>query len=40
MLDDAGEVDSLVGGNGTDWYFGVLDEVVTGLATDEVLDIL
>ena len=40
VLDDAGEVDSLVGGNGTDWYFGVLDEVVTGLATDEVLDIL
>jgi serralysin len=40
VLNDAGEDDSLVGGNGTDWYFRALDDVVTGLATDEVLDIL
>ena len=40
VLNDAGEFDSLVGGNGTDWYFRALDDVVTGLATDEVLDIL
>jgi Ca2+-binding RTX toxin-like protein len=40
VLNDAGEVDSLVGGNGTDWYFRALDDVVTDLVTDEVLDIL
>jgi Ca2+-binding RTX toxin-like protein len=40
VLNDAGEDDSLVGGNGTDWYFRALDDVVTGLATGEVLDIL
>jgi Ca2+-binding RTX toxin-like protein len=40
VQNDAGEFDSLVGGNGTDWYFRALDDVVTGLATDEVLDIL
>jgi serralysin len=40
VLNDAGEDDSLVGGNGTDWYFRALDDVVTGLVTDEVLDIL
>jgi serralysin len=40
VLNDAGEVDSLVGGNGADWYFGALDDVVTGLVTDEVLDVL
>jgi Ca2+-binding RTX toxin-like protein len=40
VLNDASEVDSLVGGNGTDWYFRALDDVVTGLVTDEVLDVL
>ena len=40
VLTDAGEDDSLVGGNGTDWYFRALDDVVTGLVTGEVLDIL
>jgi Ca2+-binding RTX toxin-like protein len=40
VLNDAGEFDSLVGGNGTDWYFGVLYEVVTGLVTGEIRDVL
>jgi Ca2+-binding RTX toxin-like protein len=40
VLNDAGEDDSLVGGNGTDWYFRALDDVVTGLVIGEVLDIL
>jgi serralysin len=40
VLNDAGEFDSLVGGNGTDWYFGVLYEVVTGLGTGEIRDVL
>jgi Ca2+-binding RTX toxin-like protein len=40
VLNDAGEDDSLVGGNGTDWYFRALDDVVTGLVTGEVLDVL
>ena len=40
VLNDSGEDDSLVGGNGTDWYFRALDDVVTGLVTDEVLDVL
>ena len=40
VLNDAGEDDSLVGGNGTDWYFQALDDVVTGLATGEILDVL
>jgi Ca2+-binding RTX toxin-like protein len=40
VLNDAGEDDSLVGGNGTDWYFRALDDVVTGLVTGDVLDIL
>ena len=40
VLNDAGEDDSLVGGNGTDWYFRALDDVVTGLVTGEILDVL
>ncbi|MCX7400267.1 MAG: cadherin domain-containing protein [Planctomycetales bacterium] len=40
VLNDAGEDDSLVGGNGTDWYFRALDDVVTGLVTGEIMDIL
>ena len=40
VLNDTGEDDSLVGGNGTDWYFRALDDVITDLVTDEVLDIL
>jgi serralysin len=40
VLNDAGEFDSLVGGNGTDWYFGVLYEVITGLGTGEIRDVL
>jgi len=40
VLNDTGEDDSLVGANGTDWYFRALDDVITGLVTDEVLDIL
>ena len=40
VLNDAGAVDSLIGGNGTDWYFRALDDLVTGLVTGEILDIL
>ncbi len=40
VQNDSGEDDMLVGGNGTDWYFRALDDVVTGLATGEILDIL
>ena len=40
VLNDAGEDDSLIGGNGTDWYFRALDDLVTGLVTGEILDIL
>jgi|GEM_PF-695359 len=40
VLNDAGEDDSLVGSNGTDWYFRALDDVVTGLVTGEIMDIL
>jgi Ca2+-binding RTX toxin-like protein len=40
VVNDAGEDDSLVGGNGTDWYLRALDDVVTGLVTGEILDVL
>jgi serralysin len=40
VLNDAGEDDSLVGGNETDWYFRALDDVGTALVTGEILDIL
>jgi uncharacterized delta-60 repeat protein len=40
VLNDTGEDDFLVGGNGTDWYFRSLDDVVTGLVTGEILDVL
>ena len=40
VLNDASEVDSLVGGNGADWYFGALDDVGTALVTGEILDVL
>jgi hypothetical protein len=40
VLNDAGEDDSLIGGNGTDWYFRALDDVIIGLASGEITDLL
>jgi len=40
VRNDPGEDDVLIGGNGTDWYFRALDDVITGLVSGEVLDIL
>ncbi|RLT09511.1 MAG: hypothetical protein DWI22_05535, partial [Planctomycetota bacterium] len=42
VLNDApsGSVDTLTGGNGQDWYFGALDDVITELTTGELLDVL
>ena len=40
VLNDAGDNDSLNGGNGRDWYFRAIDDVITGLIAGEILDIL
>ncbi|MCX7397767.1 MAG: hypothetical protein NT138_08850 [Planctomycetales bacterium] len=40
VLNDAGDDDSLIGGNGTDWYFRALDDVIIGLASGEITDVL
>jgi len=40
VLNDAGEDDQLNGGTGTDWYFRAIDDVITGLAAGEILDVL
>ncbi len=40
VLNDLGEEDVLIGGNGTDWYFRALDDVITGLVPGEILDVL
>jgi len=40
VLNDAGEDDQLNGGTGTDWYFRAVDDVITGLAAGEILDVL
>ena len=40
VLKDAGEDDSLTGGTGTDWYFRAIDDVIVGLVSGELIDIL
>ncbi len=40
VRNDAGEDDSLIGGNNMDWYFRALDDVITGLVPGEILDVL
>ena len=40
VLNDAGEDDSLIGGNNSDWYFRALDDVITGHVVGELLDVL
>ena len=40
VLNDAGEDDSLIGGNNSDWYFRALDDVIIGKVVGEVLDAL
>jgi len=40
VLNDAGEVDSLTGNAGDDWYFKALDDVITDLLGGELVDAL
>jgi ELWxxDGT repeat protein len=40
VLSDAGENDVLAGGTGTDWYFRALDDVISGLVSGEIIDVL
>jgi Ca2+-binding RTX toxin-like protein len=40
VLDDSGDVDSLTGGSGSDWYFKAIDEVIADLAIEELVDAL
>ena len=40
VLNDAGEVDSLTGNAGDDWYFKALDDVITDLLGSELVDAL
>ena len=40
VWNDAGEHDSLTGGNGTDWFFRAIDDVITDLVAGETLDVL
>ena len=42
VLNDStsGAVDSLVGGNGEDWFFKAVDDVITDLFAEESLDLL
>ena len=38
VLNDAGEDDVLTGGDGTDWFFKALDDVITDLFAGELID--
>jgi ELWxxDGT repeat protein len=40
VLNDAGEDDALLGGADSDWYFRALDDVITGLVSGELIDVL
>lgn len=40
VLNDGGEDDVLAGGTGTDWYFRALDDVISGLVSGEIIDLL
>ena len=40
VLNDAGEDDVLTGGDGTDWFFRALDDVITDLFAGEAIDVL
>ncbi len=42
VLNDAlsGSADTFTGGNGQDWYFSALDDLITDLAQGEILDLL
>ncbi len=40
VLDDAATIDTLIGGNGTDWYFRALDDVISDLVAEESIDAL
>ncbi len=40
VVTDAGEDDQLLGGTGTDWYFKAVDDVLSGLASGELIDVL
>ena len=38
VFDDGGEVDSLTGNSGRDWFFAALDDVITDLLASELVD--
>lgn len=40
VLDDAGEIDTLTGGSGRDWFFAALDDAIIGMLTTEIEDLL
>ncbi len=40
VFNDAGENDQLNGSTGTDWYIKALDDVITGLVSGEITDVL
>ncbi len=40
VLNDAGENDTLTGGTDSDWFFRALDDVISDLATGELIDVL
>jgi Ca2+-binding RTX toxin-like protein len=40
VLKDTGEVESLTGGSGRDWYFRAVDDVITDLFANELVDLL
>ncbi len=40
VLNDGGEDDVMVGGGGFDCFFRALDDVITGLVTGELIDVL
>ncbi len=40
VLTDGGEDDVMVGGGGSDCFFRALDDVITGLVTGELIDVL
>ena len=40
VLNDGGEDDLLLGGDDTDWFFRAIDDVITDLFTEEILEVL
>ena len=40
VVNDAGEVDVLTGGTGSDWYFRAVDDAIADLFVGEIIDVL